>query len=107
MSFKIIDGGRSETPNQSKENLTNKIEQLKVFVAHMRSLERTIASIKTMAVKIEWTDLDKRLTSCHDQILDTLSYVKKSTKGKELLKDDMDKPPSRNHLKVVELKDKE
>jgi hypothetical protein len=100
MSFEIIDGGQSK----DKKTVINKVEQLKLFVSHMRALEGTIASIKTMAVKMEWLDLDKRLTSCHDQILDTLSYVKKSTKEQKI-KNEINS--NKNHLKIVSLKDKE
>jgi len=100
MTFKIIDGGCNETPEEKKKNIVNKIEQLKVFVNHMRALENSIASIKSMATKIEWDELDKRLTSCHDQVLDTLAYVKKSSKGKILERDE--KPKSKNFLKLLE-----
>jgi hypothetical protein len=98
MSFKIIDGGQSDPP----KNPVNKIEQLRLFVSHMRALERTIASIKTVANKMKWTELDKRLTSCHDQILDTLVYVKKTTKDKKV---SMNTKPSKKHLKIITLED--
>jgi len=106
MTFKIIDGGLTDSPTEQKKKLINKVEQLKLFVAHMRTLEKTIAAVKTMAIKIEWDELDKRLTSCHDQILDTLSYVKRSTKEKKQAKMNLDKPKKIN-LKIVELKDKD
>ena len=51
-----------------------------------------------MAVKMDWLELDKRLTSCHDQILDTLSYVKKSTKTQKIKNETK---PNKNHLKVI------
>ena len=100
MTFEIIDGGQTDSPTKVKTKLNSKIEQLKIFVSHMRALENSIASIKTMALKIEWKDLDKRLTSCHDQILDTLAYVKKSTSDKKQDKIKLDKP-KKNHLKIV------
>ena len=100
MTFKIIDGGQTDSPTKVKIKLDNKIEQLKVFVSHMRALENSIASVKTMALKVEWKELDKRLTSCHDQILDTLAYVKKSTSDKKQDKIKLDKP-KKNHLKIV------
>ena len=106
MTFKIIDGGNSDTPAEKKKNINNKIEQLKVFVSHMRALENSISSIKTMASKMKWDGLDKRLTSCHDQILDTLSYVKKSTNNKKQDKLDLDKPKNVK-FKLVVLKDKD
>jgi len=100
MSFKIIDGGSDETPKDKKKTIINKVEQLKVFVSHMRALENTISSIKTVAVKLEWYELDKRLTSCHDQVLDTLSFVKNSTKGKIIERDKPNKP--KDFLKLLE-----
>lgn len=106
MTFRIIDGGSPESPTQKKKQLSNKVEQLKIFVNHMRALEKSIASIKLMAQKVEWDLLDKRLTSCHDQILDTLSFVKKSTNEKKQDRLNLDKP-IKTKLKIVELKDKE
>ena len=106
MTFKIIDGGLTDSPADHKKKIVNKVEQLKLFVAHMRALEKTIAAVKNMAIKIEWDELDKRLTSCHDQILDTLSYVKRSTNKKKQDKLDLDKPKKVN-LKIVELKNKD
>lgn len=100
MSFKIIDGGADETPKEKKKNIAKRVEQLKIFVTHMRALENTITSIKNVAVKMEWHDLDKKLTSCHDQILDTLAFVKNSTKGKMVERDAPDK--SKNFLKLLE-----
>jgi hypothetical protein len=107
MTFEIIDGGNNKSPKQTKSTLVSKSEQLKIFVSHMRTLEMSIASVKTMALKIEWDELDKRLTACHDQIMDTLKYVKKSSKDKKILIDDMDKPPSRKHLNLIINKDKD
>jgi prefoldin subunit 5 len=106
MTFRIIEGGSPESPTQKKKQLSDKVEQLKIFVSHMRSLEKSIASIKSMAHQIEWDDLDKRLTSCHDQILDTLSFVKKSTNDKKQDRLNLDKP-IKTKLKIVKLKDKE
>jgi len=100
MTFEIIDGGQIDSPTKIKTKLDNKIEQLKVFVSHMRALENSIASVKTMALKIEWVDLDKRLTSCHDQILDTLAFVKKSSNDKKQDKINLDKP-KKNYLKII------
>jgi len=100
MSFEIIDGGMNDTPKDKKKKLVNKVEQLKVFVSHMRALENTISSIKTVAAKMEWHELNKKLTSCHDQVLDTLAYVKNSTKGKIVERDKPDKP--KNFLKLLE-----
>lgn len=94
MSFKIIDGGNDKTP---KEN----IEQLKVFVSHMRALENSISSIKTLAADIKWDELNIKLTSCHDQILDTLAYVKNSTKTKIEEKNTNNKKP-KNYLKLLD-----
>ena len=100
MSFKIIDGGSDDTPKEKKKQIIDKIEQLKLFVSHMRALENTISSIKTVAAKMEWNELNLKLTSCHDQILDTLSFVKNSTKGKIIERDDPDK--SKDYLKLLE-----
>jgi hypothetical protein len=93
MSFKIIDGGNDKTP---KEN----IEQLKVFVSHMRALENSISSIKTLASDMKWNELNLKLTSCHDQILDTLAYVKNSTKSKITEVNAASKKP-KSHLKLL------
>lgn len=94
MCFEIIDGGKSKTPVDDQ----TKNEQLALFVSHMRTLEKTIASVKTLAVKLEWIELDKRLTSCHDQILDTLSFVKKSSKDKKIKNETKS---NKNHLKLL------
>jgi len=100
MSFKIIDGGSNKSPTEKKKQIVNKVEQLKVFVSHMRALENTISSIKTVAAKMEWNELNLKLTSCHDQVLDTLAYVKHSTKGKIVERDKPNKP--KNFLKLLE-----
>ena len=88
MSLKIIQGGNINLEMQS--------EQLKMFVSHMRSLESNIASIAAMASKMEWKELNLKLIACHDQILDTLSYVKNSSKSKLL-----DNKKNKNFLKIV------
>lgn len=97
---KII--GKKESPELRKKTAEKKIEQLKYFISHMRTLENSIASIKTMAVTLEWDELNIRLLACHKHILDTLAFVKKSEKlnNKEIM--DLNKPKIKiNHLKEV------
>lgn len=97
MSFKIIQGG-GESPEKTKLKSESKSEQLKLFVAHMRGLENSIASIKFMAQKIEWDELDSMLDVCHKQVIDALSFVKNSTKSK------IEKINKFNNKKKVQLK---
>ncbi len=96
--FEIIDGGTDLTPELKKKQDNHKFEQLKVFVAHMRTLENSISTIQTMAGKIKWHELDSRLVSCHNQILDTLSFVKNSSNMKKI---EAKKKPTKNHLKLI------
>ncbi len=106
MVFKVIHGKRKSREGQKKIADT-KAEQLKYFVSHMRTLEGSISSIKTMAVKLEWDELNKRLISCHKHILDTLSYVKRETSKVESDKLKLATRPifNKEHLKEVTPKD--
>lgn len=98
---KII--GKKESPLLRKKNAVKKVEQLKYFISHMRTLENSISSIKTMAVKLEWDELNIRLISCHKHILDTLAYVKQSGKLNDKELTNLNKPKKKtNHLRVVE-----
>lgn len=90
--FDIIDGGSPESPEEKKRKADQEIEQLQVFVGHMRSVENSISAIKNIALKMKWYELDSRLNECHRQIVDTLSFVKRSSKAKKVLKGNLDKP---------------
>lgn len=95
MTFEIIDGGKSKSPKN--KSVTNKTEQLKMFVQHMRSIETSIASVKTMAIKLDWHELNVMLIACHKQIIDTLGYVKKTSTASGI------KPtPKKNFLKLID-----
>jgi len=96
MAFQIIDGGKSKVKDTVKDTV-NKEEQLKMFIQHMRTIESSIASVKTMAIKIDWHELNVMLISCHKQILDTLKYVKE-TGTSSGIKTNVKK----NHLKIIE-----
>jgi len=100
MTFKVIQGG-SKSPNEIKKEVSNKAEQLKIFVSHMRTLESSISGVRSIASKVGWTELDARLIVCHKTIVDTLSFVKNSTKAKMIQSEELKKPPKTNHLKVI------
>lgn len=98
---KII--GKKESPEIRKKNAEKKIEQLKYFISHMRTIENSISSVKSMAVKLEWDELNLKLISCHKHILDTLSFVKESGKLNKLEIQNLNKPKQKtSHLKIVE-----
>ena len=104
MELKVLDG-KKEPIEIRKKKLMKKVEQLKYFVSHMRTLETSIASIKVMASKIEWVELDERLSECHKNILDTLSFVKNSTKQNKQGILDLENPIIKpNHLKLAKSK---
>ncbi len=78
MSFKIIDGGGEvKHLGPSREQIETK---LKVFTAHMRQIENAISVTKKMAQTMKWDELDKRLVVCHKDILNTLGFIKRSSK---------------------------
>ena len=106
MELKVLDG-KKDPPEIRKKQLMKKIEQLKYFVSHMRTLETSIASIKVMTSKIEWVELDEKLAECHKNILDTLSFVKNSTKQNKQGLLDLESPIKKsNHLKLAKSKSK-
>lgn len=95
--------GKKESPEIRKKNAEKKIEQMQFFISHMRTLENSIASVKTMAVKLEWDELNRRLLTCHKHVIDTLAFVKQSGKlgQREIL--ELNKPKQKtNHLRIVE-----
>jgi len=82
--LKVIKGGAKESPEDIEKKLNERWDQMNGFVSHMRVLENSINNIKNAATKIDWIELDSKLNDCHNQILDTLSYVKNSSKMKRL-----------------------
>ena len=98
--FEIIDGGTSNTPDEEKKNTNKQIEQLKLFVSHMREIENSIATVSHIATRMEWHELNIKLISCHKHILDTLSFVKSSTKMKKIDKEKLTNI-KKDHLTIL------
>ena len=98
--FEIIDGGISKTPDEEKKDVGEQIEQLKLFVSHMRQIENSITSVQRIAVGMEWHELNIKLISCHKHILDTLSFVKSSTKMKKIDKEKLTNI-KKDHLTIL------
>lgn len=106
MMLKKINGKR-KSPDIRKKEAERKAEQLKYFVSHMRTIENSISTVKSMAVNLKWDELNLKLISCHKHILDTLLFVKNSGKlnNEELL--DLNKPKQKpEYLKLLK-QDKE
>jgi len=104
MSFKIINGG-NKSLNENKKDISREVEQLKLFVSHMRAIENSITSVNDMASSLKWPELNVRLIQCKKQILETLAFVRNSTKSKIQQRDNIDKPNNRNYLKIVSNKE--
>jgi hypothetical protein len=97
----IIDGGTPVKPLVTKKDAA---ERIKVFVSHLRAIEKSVSMVQRIAENMNWPELAKMARENHSGLLNTLSYVKNYEKK---IANNLITEPKKDHLALIYSDEKE